>query len=353
MRFSLQLLVVAFAALLCAVSPTDAKLRRGLAWGVNDNYGPKLAKGLISWYWHWQDGPNPKFNGKLQWVPCFWGPKYQSQWEQRKREMKGNLPQYILGVNEPEIPGQANLSPKQAAKLHMRELEPYARKGVKISSPQMVYKTEWLQQFMKECNKLGCTVDFIAIHWYGTTKDMAKLKRWVKTIHKTFNKPIWITEYGVTAASGPNMNAIKRFHMDATAWLTKVSYVKRAAWLGCFVVNNPPDSYANNKNAFYNDNGSLRDIAHWYMYSSKPVKRSAHSNRALPSSHVARRGLTHKDEDGNDIVDDDDDSEPPEHIIECDEYCQARDKAIADFEAKNGPISEEDDLDDDNDDDDN
>ncbi|CBQ71520.1 conserved hypothetical protein [Sporisorium reilianum SRZ2] len=349
MRLSLQILVVAFAALLCAVSSTEARLERGLAWGVNDNYGPRIAKGLIRWYWHWQDGPNPKFNGKLEWVPCFWGPKYYSQWNQRKQEMKGNLPEHILSFNEPEIAGQSNLDPKYAAKLHMKELEPYARKGVKISSPQMVYKTEWLEEFMEECNKLGCTVDFIALHWYGTSRDMAKLKKWIKTIHNKFGKPIWVTEYGITAASGPNMSAIKKFHMDATAWMTSVKYVKRAAWLGCFEINNPPDSYANNKNAFLNGNGSLRDIAYWYLYSQKPNnKRSLHhSNRALPSAHVARRNLTHKDEEGNEIVDDEDEFDAPEHIVECDSYCQLREKAIAQYEAEHGAISDEDELDDD------
>lgn len=348
MRFSLQLLVAAFAALLCAVSSTEAKLSRGLAWGVNDNYGPRIAKGLVKWYWHWQDGPNPKFKGKLHWVPCFWGPKYYSQWSQRKQEMKGNLPKHLLSFNEPEIPGQSNLDPKYAAKLHMKELQPYARKGVKISSPQMVYKTEWLQEFMNECNKLGCTIDFIAIHWYGTTRDMAKLKKWIKTIHKRFNKPIWVTEYGITAASGSNMNAIKKFHMDATAWMTSVKYVERAAWLGCFEIDNPPDSYANHKNAFLNANGSLRDIAYWYLYSHRPVKRSTHSNRALPTLHLARRAVTHKDEEGNVIVDDEDVFEEPTNIVECDEYCQARDKAIAEYEAQNGAISDEDELDDEN-----
>lgn len=347
MRFSVQILLAALAALLCAVSSTEAKLLRGLAWGVNNNYGPKMTKGLIKWYWHWQDGPNPLFNGKLEWVPCFWGPKYWNDWNQRKQEMKGNLPKHILSFNEPEIPSQSNLDPKYAAKLHMQELEPYAKKGVKISSPQMVYKTEWLVEFMDECNKLGCTIDFIAIHWYGTYHDMAAFKKWIKTIHKTFNKPIWVTEYGVTAASGSNMAAIKKFHMDATTWMQKVKYVKRAAWLGCFEISNPPDSYANNKNAFLNSNASLRDIAYWYMYSTKiEGKRSLHSNRALPSAHVARRAVTHKDEDGNDIVDDEDPFDPPTHIVECDEYCVARNKAIAAYEAEHGAIPDEDELDD-------
>lgn len=345
MRFSLQILVVALAALLCAVSSTEAKLARGLAWGVNNNYGPRIAKGLISWYWHWQDGPNPLFNGKLEFVPCFWGPRYFSQWNQRKQEMKGNLPKHILSFNEPDVSGQANLDPKYAARLHMQELEPYAKRGVKISSPQIVYNIQWLQEFMNECNKLGCTVDFMAIHWYGTYNDMAAFKRWVKLVYNIFKKPIWVTEYGITAASGGNMAAIKQFHMDATIWMQSVKYVKRAAWLGCFEISNPPDSYANHKNAFLNGNGSLRDIAYWYMYSTNVGKRSLHSNRALHSAHVARRAVKHQDEDGNEVIDDEGDFDPPAHVVECDEFCVARKKAIDAYEAANGAIPDEDELD--------
>ncbi|PWZ01278.1 glycoside hydrolase [Testicularia cyperi] len=344
MRFTIQLLAIVAMAL-CAISGSKADLQRGLAWGVNDNLGPKIAKGLVKWYWHWQDGPNSKFDGKLEWVPCFWGPKYQSKWAERKKEMKNDLPKYILGVNEPEIPGQSNLTPKHAAKLHMQELEPYAKKGVKISSPQMVYKTEWLQEFMDECDKLGCTIDFIALHWYGTTKDMKAFKKWVTTIHKKFNKPIWITEYGITSASGSSQAQIKKFHMDATCWMNKIGYVQRAAWLGCFEISSPPDSYASAKNAFLNSNGSLRDIAYWYMYTHHPDKRSlkTHSNRALPSAHIARRTVKHLDEDGNEIIDDEDPAEPVTDIVDCDDICQARNKAVAAFEAEFGEITDVDD----------
>ena len=65
-----------------------------------------------------------------------------------------------------------------------------------------------------------------------------------------YGKPIWVTEYGVTASSGGSQDQIKAFqsvffhllvifyHTDisfstqATAWMETQSYVQRAAWLG-------------------------------------------------------------------------------------------------------------------------
>lgn len=332
-----------FAALVCALSvlTISEACQRGLSWGVDDRLGPKIAKGLVEWYWHWQDGPNHNFNGKLEWVPCFWGPKYWSKWEQRKAEMKKDKPKHLLSFNEPEIPGQANMDPKYAAKLHMQEIQPWANKGVKVSSPQMVYKMDWLETFMKECNKRGCTVDFIALHWYGTTRDIKAFKSWISSVHKKFNKPIWVTEYGVTAASGSSQASIKKFHMDATAWMAKVGYVERSSWLGCFKINSPPDSYASNKNAFFNSNGSLRDLAYWYLYTNKPHKRS-HSHRALPSVAHARRGEKHVDEDGAEIIDDDDEFELEEgtEIVDCDATCQARKEFISKYVDENGPLGD-------------
>ncbi|PWN48129.1 glycoside hydrolase [Violaceomyces palustris] len=334
MRFSTTALLSTALLALASLHQTEA-CERGLAWGTNDNWAPKIAKGLISWYHHWQDGPNSRMPSHVEFVPTFWGPKYQSKWNQRKQEMKKKLPKHILAFNEPEIPGQANMGAKHAARLFMQEIQPYAAKGVKLSSPQMVWKLEWLETFMDECDKLGCTIDFMALHWYGSYKDMAALKKWVTSVHKRFGKPIWLTEYGITSASGASQQQIKNFHMEATHWMQTTGYVERAAWLGCFPINSPPDNYASNKNALFNSGGSLRDMAYWYIYSERPDKRSlTHSHRALPSAHAHRRAIRHVDEEGNEYEDDESTFESYQDETDCDDICQLRKESLARLEAK-------------------
>ncbi|KAN0062437.1 hypothetical protein ACQY0O_005325 [Thecaphora frezii] len=341
--FGLRLSLAAVVACALAMLTYTEACERGLSWGTEDILGNKIGKGLVSWYWHWQDGANSYLDSRgLEFVPCFWGPKYQKQWAQRKKEMSKKPPKHILAFNEPEIPGQANMGPKRAARLFMQEIQPYAAKGVKLSSPQMVYKMEWLETFMDECDRLGCQIDFIALHWYGTHKDLATFKKWISSVHKRFKKPIWVTEYGITAASGASQKDIKRFHVKATQWMESVGYVERASWLGCFKVNDPPDSYASNKNAFFNGNGSLRDLAYWYLYASSNAnsKRTTHA-RSLPGIVHVARATKHKDHEGKVIEDDEDTYENYQDETQCDDYCQLRKASIERFEAKYGRLTAE------------
>lgn len=157
MKF-LALLLSSLLALVAMLPLSAQAAQRGLAWGTNDNWGPNVAKGLIKWYWHWQDGPNSRFNGILEFVPCYWGPKYNSQWAQRKNEMNANPPKALLGFNEPDISGQSNLDPQTAANLWMQEIQPWKKRGVRLGSPQIVWNQDWLASFMSACKSKGCTV---------------------------------------------------------------------------------------------------------------------------------------------------------------------------------------------------
>ena len=269
-----SLLLSALVSLIALLPASTHAAQRGLAWGTNDNWGSQVAKGLITWYWHWQDGPNSKFNGKLEFVPCYWGPQYNSQWAQRKREMAANVPQALLGFKEPDIKGQSNLDPQTAANLWMQEIQPWKSRGVRLGSPQIVYNQDWLGQFMTICKSKGCTVDFIAIHWYGAWYDLNGLKKYVTSVRNRFNLPIWITEYGVTSSSGGSQQQVKQFHMDATQWLNSQSYVERTSNFGSFPVSSPPDAYGSRLNALFNGDGSLRDLAYWYLWTSGNSKRT-------------------------------------------------------------------------------
>lgn len=151
------MLCMLVAALSTSVDQTSAA-QRGLAWGTNDNWGYEVNQGLFKWYWHWQDGVVSQFSGKLEFVPCFWGPKYSTHWEHRKNEMSKHLPKALLGFNEPDISGQSNLSPSDAASLWMKEIQPWKAKGVRLGSPQIVWDQNWLSSFMSSCKKKGCTV---------------------------------------------------------------------------------------------------------------------------------------------------------------------------------------------------
>lgn len=240
----------------------------GLPWGCDPscvNGVKSTQKTDIMWYHHWQDTRVAELdNLGFDYVPTFWGPTKWDRWNAVKSELnQGPLPKYMLAFNEPDVQGQSDIGPKAAAKLWMQELKPWADKGVKVGSPQVCWNMQWLEQFMSECKKRGCNISFIALHWYGSWQDFDKFTNWISSVHDAFGLPIWITEYGITQASGGTQKQIKHFHIKAVEWMRAQGYVQRSAWLGGFPVNQKPDPYPSNLNSYFNGDGSARDLYWW------------------------------------------------------------------------------------------
>ncbi|KAE8233348.1 hypothetical protein CF326_g1614 [Tilletia indica] len=252
-----------------APAPVSAGARRGAPWGADSRWASRLLKGKMDWYHHWQDGPFSVPNG-VEYVPTFWGTSKFSQWNQRKAEMNRNMPSRLLAFNEPDIKSQANMSPRYAADVYAQEICPWQRRGVKISTPQIVWDYDgWMDPFLRALRakgSAGCEPDFLAIHWYGGKNDMDKFKAFVQKGWNKYQKSIWLTEVGLTSASNPSSAEAESFLRRALAWVDSQDYVKRITWTGVFAINNPPDSFLSNRIAMFQSNGELRNTAFIMMY---------------------------------------------------------------------------------------
>lgn len=121
----------------------------------------------------------------------------------------GSLPQssWVLGFNEPNQGGQANMSPSDAACIIYQyfikneimtylalwpQFESINRNlvGPAVAMGGTMGGTDWYQQFFQSCS--NCRVDAIAIHIYEN--NLGAFQYWVGQF-KQFNKPIWITEW--------------------------------------------------------------------------------------------------------------------------------------------------------------
>ena len=314
-------IAVVVAALV--IAEVEAGTNRGVPWATDNRWAGQLNKGLMRWYHHWQEGRVPQFS-KLEYVPTYWGPSKAPQWERRKNEINEQWPEHILSFNEPDIEGQANMDPSWAVDEHMKELQTYANRGVKVSSPQMVYNLDWLQKFMDECKGRGCDISFIALHWYGSWQALDDLKKWVTKVHNRFGLPIWVTEFGVTNKSHPSKGQVEDFQKQAMAWFDTQDYVHRAAWNGGYSIDNPPDGFATPLNALFNGSGKLRQTAYSYLYGDNKKRRTikgAHRAKAMER----RRSMQESH--------DDDEEEEPQYegdAVHCDEICEKRNKFLAD-----------------------
>ncbi|SNX86654.1 uncharacterized protein MEPE_05363 [Melanopsichium pennsylvanicum] len=313
----------------------DSGHEMGIPWGCD----PACIKGLkstrqtdITFYHHWQDGKVSELDKLgLEYVPTFWGPTKYDKWNAVKNELKkGPLPKYMLAFNEPDVQGQSDLGPKAAAKLWMKELKPFADRGVQVGAPQVCWNMQWLQQFMEECKKLGCNISFIPLHWYGSWRDFDKFTKWISSVHQAFHLDIWLTEYGITQASGGSQADIKNFHMKAVEWMRQQGYVKRSAWLGGFQINQKPDPYPSTLNSYFNGDGSARDLLVWASHSgggSAVLSFDGISKRDVDATNETEKLLEEKKRESHDepIPNSELEQYDEEH---CDYKCQLRVNSI-------------------------
>lgn len=105
---------------------------------------------------------------------------------------------------------QSNLTPAQAAEYWMRYLQPYASRGIRLGSPAITNSgfpgkgLEWMREFLDACGRLGCTIDFLAVHWYNTDPvgSQERFKGFVEEAGRlAAGRSVWITEFGIWGAS--------------------------------------------------------------------------------------------------------------------------------------------------------
>lgn len=299
-----------------ALSTTVQSTARGLAWATNNNYARDIgSKPRITWYHHWQDGPVPQMPSGREYVPMFWGPSKWDKWSARLSEMKKKTPKHLMAFNEPDVRSQSNMDPNYAAQLYMEQINPWGKKGVKLGSPAIVWNLDWMETFLNAVKKKGGHVDFICLHWYGSWKDIAGFKKYVQAAHARFGKNIWVTELGVTTASGGSQHQVKSLMMNAFSFMDSQGYVERGAWFGGFESDHPPDGFATAKNALLKPGGSPSDMGMWYGYTERPDKRSLSARH----HHLAAREPQDNETTTTTTPD-------PVH---CDETCKLRKEQIS------------------------
>ena len=150
------------------------------------------AVGLRRYYTWSPDG----FQSNLEFVPMLWGPTQTDDWDSNINHTIQELNvTHALGFNEPQESSQSNLSPSDGASLWKQYMEPLKAQGITLGSPAPSSAPSgktWIQQWLDACDG-GCTVDFIALHWYDINS--TAFMEYLQDFHTTFQRPIWVTEW--------------------------------------------------------------------------------------------------------------------------------------------------------------
>ena len=115
----------------------------------------------------------------------------------------------------PQQGAQSNLTAQQGADMWKTYMQPLKAQGILLGSPAPSSAPSgkiWLQDFLTACNG-GCTVDFIALHWYAVNS--TEFIRYLQDFHDTFQRPIWVTEWACQvdrSFTSFNQTVLKRRH---------------------------------------------------------------------------------------------------------------------------------------------
>jgi hypothetical protein len=211
--------------------------KRGLAFPKQHNGAPgsqwthKFAGSKVSWMYDWEaviDGTPldleyvPLLHSNQQW--CTEG------WFNNVANAKKNYKvSHILSFNEPDQVGGggSNIDVPTAVATHKQFIQPLAAQGLRIGSPSVTNANEpnkginWLKNFMNSCN--GCQIDFVVAHYYAWDK-VEDFKNYLTKFHDTFNKPVWVTEFGVTSGNADEFLKQVLPWLDAQPWIERYAY---------------------------------------------------------------------------------------------------------------------------------
>ncbi|GGK84665.1 sigma-70 family RNA polymerase sigma factor [Mangrovihabitans endophyticus] len=229
-----------------APAPAAASRKKGVSVWKFAGMKAALRDVGAGWYYNWasnnDDVPGPS---GVEFVPMIWGKDNVTDATLAQARREGKV---LLGFNEPDMGGQADMSVANALAAWPR-LE---ATGMRLGSPAVAYGGDtpggWLDQFMSGATDRGLRVDFITLHWYGSDFSDAAVDQflgYVDAVHRRYGKPIWVTEYGLINFGGspkyPTGAQEAAFIRGTTRGMEKRSYVERYAWFGLPAVGDSAD----------------------------------------------------------------------------------------------------------------
>lgn len=208
-----------------------------------------LADVRAGWYYTWASNTQGiTAPPGVEFVPMIWGPGSVTDAELNQAKALGTT---LLGFNEPDMAGQANMTVDRALDLWPR----LQSTGMRLGAPAVAFGGDqaggWLDRFMSGAAARGHRVDFIPLHWYGSDFSSAAtghLRGYLQAVYDRYRKPIWLTEYALIDFTGPvprypNQNEQSDFIRNSTAMLASLPFVERYAWFTLSTSTSPTGLY--------------------------------------------------------------------------------------------------------------
>ena len=242
-----------------------------LASGTYADFGPKrgvsyndpslivnfgAAGSKVTWCFNW-DSESQDVPTNLEYVPMLWSgdPAHTKPWfTHAAAAISSGKAKSLLAFNEPNNPHQANMDPVTAAAIYDLYMSPH-QATAEVGAPAVSNFYDglgWLTRFLDECAQLGCAVDFVPIHWYGSAADAAGFYSYVDEARiAASGRQLWITEVShrvLPRIFGGGIHWLMRVKFNASGtedeqlgflrevlpWLDSQVYIRRYCWFGAF-----------------------------------------------------------------------------------------------------------------------
>jgi hypothetical protein len=195
---------------------------------------PKVIDELgCSWFYNWRPHLTPgEEDVAAEFVPMIWSDRDVT--DEALAQVKVGGFSALLGFNEPDNKGQANMSVERAIELWPRLMDT----GLRLGSPGTCQGAKWLDDFMEEADRRDYRVDFICLHWYSDITEpeaVEGLRRYVTRYWEKYKRPIWLTEYSggdwkFCSRRPVTFEDNARFARESIAMLESLPFVERYAW---------------------------------------------------------------------------------------------------------------------------
>lgn len=188
----------------------------------------------LGWYYNWRPAPKIGPVAGAEFVPMFWSDLDVTHENLDSVGRSGAT--HVLGFNEPDMNGQANMSPEACLALWPRLMA----LGQRLGSPAPA-DSRWMEKFLPEAIRRGLRVDFICLHRYPDISDPEaadKVGAMLEDAHRRYGLPVWLTECGAADVSAwrqpqlakPTRAMARRFLKNLRAVLARLPFVERYAW---------------------------------------------------------------------------------------------------------------------------
>ncbi len=224
-------------------------LRESGDGGANRNL-PRIEATNSYWNYSWGSQRIAQQPEDLEFMPMTWGAWSNEGFAKDiakniKPQIEAGQAKRILGFNEPDKKEQANM-PYQAALKYWPMLEEL---GLPLCSPACAnplsdidestqgVRGTWMRDFMREADKRNYRIDYIGVHWYGSTNARSFKERMVQVYEAYGRRPLLISEFAVADwnAKRPEDNQHQRadvlkFMKDVIPWMEKQNWIAGYCW---------------------------------------------------------------------------------------------------------------------------